>query len=346
MSRLFCSVFGAMVVVGFTGCGGSPPSNDAYPQTSQGSAFVQTFDGRGSWMDPSAARGDLLYVTDGVAKVYVYTYPQGRHVGTLTAFNNPMGECVDASGDVFVVWDIAATGSPTDAKITEYRHGGTKPIQTLDNGTAATGCAIDPTTEELAVAGSWDNYGSYLGALGTYSYDTNTNQYTPITMQYLRAWGAFRMCGYDAQGNLFLSSDASNSTEAALTEVPARNSSSFEAISVSKPLYSYGAPVSVQWDGKYLAVSSTPSQSPVTLYRLSISGSTATIVGSTTLKSRSNVMKTSQVWIQGRSVVDADYFQHRAGVDRWSYPVAGSPHTVVPNGIQATLYGVVISKGS
>jgi hypothetical protein len=35
--------------------------------------------------------------------VYVYTYPQGHLVETLTGFAQPFGECSDSAGDVFVV---------------------------------------------------------------------------------------------------------------------------------------------------------------------------------------------------------------------------------------------------
>jgi len=290
-----------------------------------------------SWMEAGAAKHDLLYVTDGAANVYVYTYPQGRHVGTLTGFISPLGECTDAAGDVFIVSSNGGKGSLQSAIITEYAHGGKKPILTLTVSQAGSGCTVDPSTGNLAVAGSWDYYGQYLGAVSTYT--ASGEQLVTI---YTRSFNAFSMCGYDAQGNLYLSSEA-GSHEEDLVRLPADTSDGFQAISVNEPLYAYHAPVSVQWDGTYVTVSSTPDRSPIKLYRLSISGNSATVVGTTILSSRSNFRKTSQVWIQGNSVVDADYFKGDAGIDRWTYPRAAKPERVLPNSIRASLYGVAIS---
>ena len=102
-------------------------------------AIVQT--------ERAASAGALLYVTDARTHgVVVFTYPGGKPVGTLSGFTNPQGECVDAAGDVWIV-DIAAS------TITEYAHGGTVPIATLqDPGQFPTACAVNPQTGALAVA--------------------------------------------------------------------------------------------------------------------------------------------------------------------------------------------------
>ena len=289
-------------------------------------------------MDAGAAAHDLLYVTDGVANVYVYTYP-GQHVGTLAGFIKPLGECVDAPGDVFIVSSTGGKRSSQSAIITEYAHGGKKPMETLKAPQLGSGCAIDPSTGNLAVAGSWDDYGEYYAALSLF---TKGSEGSGPSTTYAKSFNAFSLCGYDPQGNLYLSSE-SNSQEEDLVRLPADSGDGFELISVGEPLYDYNAPVSVQWDGKYVTVSSAPYHAPVKLYRLSISGSSAKVVGTTTLSSKSNVDKTSQVWIQGKSVVDADYLKGKAGIDRWAYPDAAKPQPVVPNSIHASLYGLAIS---
>ena len=70
---------------------------------SAASKTVQSRSGR-SWMKSSSSGQDLLYVADQTTQdVYVYTYPQGQLVRTLTGFINPTGECVDSGGDVFIV---------------------------------------------------------------------------------------------------------------------------------------------------------------------------------------------------------------------------------------------------
>jgi hypothetical protein len=333
----------------FAGCGGSQPPIGAargIPQSRMLKATAQPLrsdDGR-SWMDPGAMHSDLLYVTDGVAKVYVYTYPQGRHVGTLTGFTDPLGECVDSSGDVFIVSAEASYYYP--GVVTEYAHDGTKPIQTLQVPASASGCAIDPISRDLAVVGGLYDYSGNFAAVATYYYDTRRREYAGGEASYTRDFFPFQMCSWDSQGNLYLSSGYSNSSEAYLVLYPQGNVGSSEQLKVNEPLYRYHAPVSVQWDGKNITVSSTPYHGPVKLYQLSISGSTATVVGTTTLKSKRNAYKTSQVWIQGKSVVDVDYSDHKGGIDRWAYPNATKAYGVVPNSLHGKLYGLVISKAS
>jgi hypothetical protein len=323
------------------GCGGSQPPISALGAMPQSTALV-THAVRGkSWMDDSATGHDLMYATDGVAKVYVYTYPQGRHVGTLTGFTEPMGECVDTSGDIYVVSQGKGTEYDRSAIITEYAHGGTQPIKTLTAGLIGSSCAIDSVRGILAVAGSWDDYGTYSAAFALCGLDQSgscngegyyTNNFNP-----------FSMCGYDAKGNLYLSTEGGTSPphEEYLVRLPADYSEALEQISVNASLFDYNGPVSVQWDGKYVTVSSFPDHSPARLYRLRISGSSATVVGSTTLRSSNNTY-TSQVWIQGKAVVVGDYFKGRDGVDQWAYPDATKPRRVVPNSIHPS-YGLVVS---
>jgi hypothetical protein len=52
-------------------------------------------------MLPEAATEDLLYVSN-LQNVAVYSYPEGKRVGTLKGFYRPFGECVNSTGDVFI----------------------------------------------------------------------------------------------------------------------------------------------------------------------------------------------------------------------------------------------------
>lgn len=106
-------------------------------------------------MLPEAKNNDLLYITDGIENVYVYTYPQGQFVGELTGFIDPWGECVDSAGDVFIVSRTSQSGG--SGLISEYSHGGTQPTATLDDPTFGEGCSIDPTSGNLAVAGGYQS---------------------------------------------------------------------------------------------------------------------------------------------------------------------------------------------
>lgn len=92
-------------------------------------------------MAPEAKSEDLLYVSTS-GGVAVYSYPAAVLVGTLSLLS-PAGLCADNAGNVWI------TGNQ---QIFEYAHGGSQPIATLDDsGYSSKGCAVDPTTGDLAV---------------------------------------------------------------------------------------------------------------------------------------------------------------------------------------------------
>src|SRR5579863_10312478 len=136
-------------------CGGSQSPIGAPGAIPQTSAIAMHAERGKSWMLPEAKSSDLLYVAaspDGPnGSAYVYTYPQGRLVGTLTGFGVPRGECADSAGDVFIV--AYTNQSMSSSTIYEYAHGGTKPIAALSDPDVAVGCAVDPTTGDLAASG-------------------------------------------------------------------------------------------------------------------------------------------------------------------------------------------------
>src|ERR1700722_10894750 len=238
-----------------------------------------------------ASSGDLLYVADGGtnysgAYVLVYTYPQGKHVATLTGYHRLAGECSDSQGNVFVVAPGEESSNPST--IYEFAHGGSQPIATLTESGIAYGCAVDPTTGNLAVANYTDaanpNKGSgdvaiFSGAMGS------------ATMYYGSELAAFFYCGFDDAGNLYLSQETANGNGLAVLRV---GSGSLQTLKLKTTLFdAYAFEPSVQWDGSEMTVSSTLKQGPpdgnsgpVQVYQLSISGNTATVIGSTILNAK------------------------------------------------------------
>ena len=104
-----------------------------------------------SWMVNGLTNQDLIYVSNIDNEVTVYTASNQKLVGVLTDFKQPMGECVDGSGNVYIT-DYAAE------QILEYAHGGGKPIKTFsDSPYSPYTCTIDPTTGDLAVADNGDS---------------------------------------------------------------------------------------------------------------------------------------------------------------------------------------------
>jgi hypothetical protein len=131
-----CSLSAALAVL--CACGVSNENAPTLP-----SAARVGGDRDGSWMNPTGRRkSKLIYVSEfNVNDVYVYGYPSGKQVGTLTGLSSPAGQCVDASGNVYIADSTGAA---------EFAHGGTTPIKTFATSGAAFGCSVDKSGD-LAV---------------------------------------------------------------------------------------------------------------------------------------------------------------------------------------------------
>jgi hypothetical protein len=276
-------------------------------------------------MLPQAKSEDLLYVSDLLAQVVdIYTYHDGHKlVGMLTGFFNPEGLCVDKAGDVYVTNDT----SEGVHQITEYAHGATTPLATLnDPDGRANGCSVDPTTGDLAVADFWGpsegigNVAVYRHATGTPTSYSNPNIYYDY------------YCGYDDKGNLFVDGETEGSVFG-LGEL-AKNGKTLAFVTVDETIY---LPGGVQWDGRYLAVGdqvAVKRNFTSTIYRFAISGSTGTEVSAMVLTGSSQV---AQFWIPR---VDSGH-EHRDGTRLiapnqdgadtliWDYPLGTAPISTI-----------------
>ena len=139
------------------GCGSSagipPPTGAAL-----GDAIRR--DGR-PWMDAKFKKQTLLYVSNTNGVVNVYEYWTHKLVGVLTKFTQPAGSCADKGGDVYIVDYQAQT-------ISEYAHGGKKPIDVINDSYYPYACSVDRTTGDLAVA----NYRQPYYSLTKLGYET------------------------------------------------------------------------------------------------------------------------------------------------------------------------------
>src|ERR1700729_4196849 len=277
-----------------------------------------------SWMLPEAKGEDLLYVSSvGTNEVYVFSYPQGKKVGTLANFDDPTGKCVDKAGDVWIVNDGTA-------QVFEFSHGGTNPIATLSvPGSYPFGCAIDPATGNLAVTNGQDNVSIYANAQGTPTTYTDGNIYTDLFY-----------CTYDNQSNLFVTASYYFST-VHLDELP-NVSSNFRTISLNQGIrFASG----IQWDGQYLAYGGVPAYhgQPVSIYQVQVSGSQGTVVGTTQLFSRYGKPDSAQFWLQGNTVIQPSDSSKQVGL--WKYPAGGNPYKLVKHlgGRFLYLYGIAVS---
>jgi hypothetical protein len=261
-----------------------------------------------SWMAPDATKADLLYVSDQAKNgLYVFTYPQGKPEGILTGFNSPTGLCADRAGHIFAL-------NGYGAEVVEYAHGGKNPMATLsDSGEYPSGCSVDPTTGNLAVA----NYTSTTGGPGSISIYAhakgNPQKYKSSNIHY------FYFCGYDDSGNLFL--DGTNNGLFVLAEL-AKGKTTFTEITIHQ---SITTPGNVQWDGKHVAVG---DQANPVVYQFTVRSGKAANSGSTTLTGSNGIV---QFWIQGTSIIGP--VSHNANVMIWNYPAGGNPKkTISPMG--------------
>jgi DNA-binding beta-propeller fold protein YncE len=305
----------ATILVSCSGLGSQSPLGASSPEQSKAARWGINSQGSRdrsrSWMAPDAKSADLLYISDAESgDLYVYSYPQAKLKGTLTGLDGPEGECVDKAGNVFV----ANTG---ETEILEYAHGGTTPKATFgDSGYYPVGCAVDPTTGNLAVTNiCQEEYGQCVadGDLLIYAGKHTKSYSDPLIAEYY-------FCGYDPTGNLYV--DGLYNSNFAFGELP-HHTSSFTTITLDTFVYQPGG---VQWDGKYVAIGNEDLNNNA-IYEFSISGSQGKLArpGGTPLDGATLV---GQFWIQGKVVVGPN----RGGsgsVMFWKYPGGGSPTKVL-----------------
>ena len=260
------------------------------------------------WIAPDAKKKDLLYISDrGTNDVYVYSYPRGKLNGTLTGFNDPDGECVDKTGDVFITNFLSSN-------IIEYAHGGTSPIATLsDPGYYPADCSVDPTTGNLAVT-NFETTSNLQGGVAIYQSAKGSPTYYTDSFIYLMFF-----CSYDDAGNLFVDGVTSGSAFT-FAELPS-GGTSFSNVTLNQTI---SEPGGVQWDGKYVAII---GQNTNVIYQFTISGSSGTEVGSTPLNGASDVV---EFWKQGAKVIGPDVGAGDVGI--WKYPAGGNPTKTLKKG--------------
>jgi hypothetical protein len=309
--RILCLVLHARVALAalllLAGC--SVPA--ATPVAPQDAPLARAGGHAKSWMLSEAKHEDLLYVAN-VYTITVYSYPKGKLVGTLSDFYKPYGECVDASGDVWIT-------DSSFSKIYEYAHGGTKPIHTLkDPNEEPYGCAVDPTTGDLAVANYSDtsaregNVAIYHKAKGY------PKSYTGYDFYY------YFYLGYDPRGNLFIDGEYVSGLTVEFGEL-AKGSDVIQDFILPKRL---AAPGGIEWDGDYVAVGDMAG-GPI--YEYSFSSKGPTLEGTTPLTGAG--LEVGQFGIADSTVVTPNQFFSGSGVQVYPYPGGGSPTKSITNGV-------------
>jgi hypothetical protein len=251
----------------------------------------------------ATAKGDLLYVI-GSEALYVLTYPGGKLLKKAQG-SGGSGICSDTSGNVFVT---------VGSKILEYPHGATTPTTVLqDPGQLTIDCSFDPVTGNLAVTNatlrsSPGSVAVYLSARG------NPVIYSDPQI------ALFGFCGYDNKGNLFVNGENSSGAFE-LAELPS-GGSSLQSLTVNKRVI-WGV---LQWDGDHITLENQPPFKGA-IYQLAVSGSKATVVGTTKMV-RWSVHPEVLSWIYGDTVIAPDSPRARK-IGLWPYPVGGRPRMIL-----------------
>jgi hypothetical protein len=122
---------------------------------------------------------------------------------------------------------------------------------------------------------------------------------------------------------------------------------SIKSISLGAQLYS-GALFNptVHWDGKHITVSSYPDgyksqeSGTISVYRLSIAGSRATVIGTTKLSSPKD-RNDNPLWIRGGYIAGNFHYRGQDWVGLWPYPAGGEPTHKVK--AEKNPFGVVVT---
>lgn len=263
----------------------------------------------------------LLYITDvGTNEVYVYSYPRGALVQTLTGFNSPVRDCSDSSGNVYIT-------NTESQEILEFAHDGEKPIaEFADPGYLPWDCSVDPTTGALA-ATAYGTSSSNTGSVAIFAGGAG-----PPTIYHAHGVQAYLFCAYDRAGNLFVDG-LDPSYNFVLIELR-KGASKFDRIAIEQPFGAWGG---LQWDGKYLAIGDGIS----TIYDFAIKGKRAKRRRVVPLKDAIDV---AQFWIDGTTLIAPDGpngAKHDAGF--WTYPQGGKPRKLIGNGSFKNPSGATVS---
>ncbi len=305
-----------------------------------------------SWMSPLAKHTQyLLYVSDintGQVDVLNYKSQAGNLYGQLTGFSLAGPSCTDSSGNVFIV-DLGVS------TITEFAHGsstataGPVPI-TLSS--LPLGCAADSSGSGNVALPSFGsgNVDIFVGGI--------TGTETAVATPYAYAEGT----AYDPSGNLYIENSAttsarSNGNVIYLEECPATCAGGSSFHTVSLPNQSCGSPVCFMsqpsWDGNYLSLGDQAYSYPTLsydqgAYRVSISGSTGTVVSSAGFLSPSSAQTDGQNWWANgtRRTQKAATFADIANGDyvgNWNLNSGGTPNRTVPTSLSVGFYGASVS---
>jgi hypothetical protein len=276
----------------------------------------------------------LLYASNSSRIVKIYSYPSGTSIGKLTGFSDsfiPRGLCTDKAGDVFVTGIGGTYDSNPAGEIYEFAHGDTTPIAELSDDYPPVGCAVDPSTGNLAVSSSVSKT-IFHGSIAVFANASGMPTY------YINSIDAgFTWCAYDDNGNLFVSQGSDVTGHANWIAELAKGTQSFRKVKLSNG----GHAGSLQlYRGKLAVASPLSCGNGNAVYLVKVANGVAKVVATTSIKGGAGQPSHGQFWIDGAYI--AGYVRHSLLI--WNYPAGGTPEKVVDAGnFRLSWYGVAVS---
>jgi hypothetical protein len=271
-----------------------------------------------------------LYVDDDATNdTYVYDYPSGKAVGTLTGFSAPYGECGDGKGDVFIT-------NFSGGSAVEYKHGGKSPINTYSGVGEPIGCSVNSNGDVAVTSFSPGEVVVFAGG--------NPSKGTTYTGSCTYQWGM----GYDAKGDLVGIGEESTGSIVACALMSGSKSETTLSGCCTGPI-TIDFPGGTSWDGKYIALGDQEAGGTFLTgdWPSTISGGALSSSGEVKFSdscysdyvddvnpfyvgkgkgTKQNITPKSTT--QGSAMVGPNLWCNDAGtsaVDYWAYPAGGSP---------------------
>jgi hypothetical protein len=241
----------------------------------------------------NAKKHTLIYASSDHHDVYVFAYPSGKLVQTLTGFESLGDICSDSNGDVWIT--NGASDTYRSGYLVEYAHGGTTPIATLDDAYLPDACAVDPSTGNLAaVNGNGPaSVAVYADAQGTPTYYSGGSLY------------GFYTASYDSTSDLFFTGYLDSLKLG--TGWLQKGASTLSGFRLKPHMFPHDG---LQWDGQYLVVAANTTF----INKYAIHGSVGKKVGSLSLP----ISRMEHFAIQGSLLAATDVTN--ATVDLFHYP--------------------------
>ncbi|MGB6521004.1 MAG: hypothetical protein WBE83_04465 [Candidatus Cybelea sp.] len=312
-----CALTSCVAATLLAGCGGAQPPG-AMPQSN--APQERPAAGRNSSHGP--ANGDQLWADGCVSRPFTgictFSYPAGKYLGWLEDYSGgaPYNMCADRLGHVFVI-----SGDGSGFSVLVYDQDGRGPRVLRDRpNTWPSGCAVDPKTEDLAVANTAQEKRSGNVVIFSHARGTPKTYRAPNLFDY-----AF--CGYDDAGNLYV--DGTNKSGAFELDERAVGSEHFGSIALDRTIRKAGP---IQWDGHHLAVGYGDKYGAAVL-RVDITGSEGNVMGVTRLRGPGQAhTRLGPFWIAGRTIIASYGDVHGNPIGFWKYPEGGEPFRIIRHG--------------